>query len=227
MYDNTAQHRPRSLAVIAAWTAALDRLLGPPTSVLDCGAGTGFLSLVAARLGHRVTALDVSEEMLIRLRRKAEAEGLRIRTVVGPAHEPPEGNEIVIERHLMWTLPEPAATLRAWRQVSPNGRLVLFESLWGVADPLGRYRAAAQARLRRMRGEPPHHHAEYGESLRSRLPMGQGTAPSALIDATLSAGWRAPQLERLRDVEWAERSELPIPERLVGTASRVVVTALA
>ena len=64
-YDDAPAHRPTSAAVQAAWTAALEALLPPaPARVLDCGAGTGFLSLIAARLGHRVTALDLSPQML-------------------------------------------------------------------------------------------------------------------------------------------------------------------
>jgi 2-polyprenyl-3-methyl-5-hydroxy-6-metoxy-1,4-benzoquinol methylase len=64
-YDHSSTHRPRSPAQSAAWTVALARLLPhPPARVLDCGAGTGFLSLTAARLGHEVTAVDISGQML-------------------------------------------------------------------------------------------------------------------------------------------------------------------
>ncbi len=73
-YDDTPAHHPTSAAVQAAWTAALEALLPPPPAhVLDCGAGTGFLSLIAARLGHRVTALDLSAQMLAKLRAAARA----------------------------------------------------------------------------------------------------------------------------------------------------------
>ena len=69
-YDHSPDHGPGSPAQQAAWNAALHRFLpGPGSRVLDVGAGTGFLSLAAARLGHPVTALDLSEEMLARLRR--------------------------------------------------------------------------------------------------------------------------------------------------------------
>ena len=139
-YDNAPGHRPRSPAVQAAWTAALDSLLPPaPARVLDCGAGTGFLSLIAARLGHRVTALDLSSAMLAKLGTAADAEGLDIDVVVAPAHEPPVGPEpfdAVIERHLLWTLPDPLAALSAWRAAAPGGRLVAVESLWGEAPVL-------------------------------------------------------------------------------------------
>jgi SAM-dependent methyltransferase len=225
-YDDSQQHHPTSPLVRAAWTAAMVRLLPPaPAEVLDCGAGTGFLSLIAARLGHRVTALDLSEQMLGHLRRAASAEDLDVRVVLSPAEDPPGDFDVVIERHLLWTLPDPASTLAAWRTASPHGRLVLFESLWGTVDPFERARGSARAALARLRREPPHHHAEYRPELRAALPLGNGTPPSLLCDLAVGAGWTEPRLERLRDVEWAERRELPLVERLVGVTPRIVICA--
>jgi len=224
-YDDSAQHRPRSPLVRAAWAAALARLLPPaPAAVLDCGAGTGFLSLLAARLGHRVTALDLSEQMLERLRQAAVTEGLDVTVVVGSADAPPDGFDAVIERHLLWTLPDPAAALAAWRAAAPSGRLVLFESLWGDVDSVERLRGRARTTIARLRREPPHHHAEYAPALRAALPLGRGTPPARLCEMAVDAGWREPRVERLRDVEWAERSVLPLPERVVGVTPRVAVT---
>ena len=225
-YDDAPQHRPRDPLVVAAWTAALARLLPPsPSSVLDCGAGTGFLSLIAARLGHRVTALDLSAGMLDRLRLAAESEGLAIDVRTGSADRPPSGFDAVMERHVLWTLPDPAAALAAWRDAAPGGRLVLVESLWGAVEPLGRLRAPMRRGLRRLRGAPPEHHASYPPELRRQLPLGTGTPPERLVELARAAGWRAPSVERLRDVEWAERRALPLPERLVGLAPRLAIVA--
>ena len=226
-YDRSRQHRPRSPMVEAAWMAALEARLPPaPAKVLDCGAGTGFLSLLAARLGHSVTAVDLSTAMLDRLRAKADELALPVEVVHTPAAEPPGGSyDVVMERHLLWTLPDPAAALRAWRDAAPTGRLLLVESLWGEVDGLERLRSQVRHRLHQIRKVPPEHHAEYDPALRQALPLGAGTHPGRLAAMAVDAGWRMPRLHRLADVEWAERCELPLPDRLVGVAPRFVIQA--
>jgi ubiquinone/menaquinone biosynthesis C-methylase UbiE len=225
-YNNARGHHPTSPAVLAAWAASLERLFGPDhISVLDVGAGTGFLSLIAARLGHKVTSLDLSPQMLERLRSTAKSEGLDIEVVVGNAAEPPTGFDAVMERHVLWTLQDPQTALVAWRRAAPEGRLFLIESLWGQVDPVEQMRRTALHALGLLRGTPPDHHASYSEEVRRSLPLAGGTAPSRLIEMSLAAGWRAPRLERMRDIEWAERSELPMPDRLIGVTPRFVVVA--
>jgi len=225
-YDDAPGHRPTSPASQAAWTAALEALLPPPPAlVLDCGAGTGFLSLMAARLGHRVTALDLSPKMLARLSTSAAAEGLDIAVVRAPAHEPPGGFDVVMERHLLWTLPDPTTALRAWRQAAPAGRLVAIESLWGDADPLEALRGRAWKFVQRRRGTPPDHHGPYPAEVRGALPLGTGTHPRAVAKLVGEAGWRAPRLVRLRDVEWASTLEHRFPERFLGVTPRFAVVA--
>jgi SAM-dependent methyltransferase len=53
-----------------------------PARVLDCGAGTGNLTLKLLRRGCNVTSVDISGEMLTRLVNKAQAAGLNTPTVV-------------------------------------------------------------------------------------------------------------------------------------------------
>lgn len=54
----------------------LSRGLGPNSTVVDLGCGTGVFSLAAAASGATVIAVDVSEPMLQALRSKARARGL-------------------------------------------------------------------------------------------------------------------------------------------------------
>jgi SAM-dependent methyltransferase len=226
-YDNAPGHRPTAPAEQAAWATALARLLPPPPArVLDVGAGTGFLSLMAARLGHKVTALDISPGMLAKLRVSAEAGGFDVEIVEGRAEEPPAGPfDAVMERHLMWTLRDPVATLKAWRASAPLGRLILVEGTWGRTDAVESARQAARRAVRKVRGTARDHHASYPTGVAAALPLGAGTNPSDLVDIVTKSGWPDPWIERLHDVEWTARVSLPMPERLLGVAPRFVVTA--
>lgn len=226
-YNRARGHVAGSPAEKAAWTAALTRYLPPPPSaVLDVGCGTGFLALPVAQLGHRVTGLDVSPKMLEELERQANALGLKLATVVGDASVPPgEKFDAVVERHLLWTLPDPVGALAAWRKAAPNGRLILFEGLWGQSDPAESRRNKARQAVRRMRRIPPDHHASYAPELKEKLPFGQGTHPDRVAAAVERAGWRQVTLERLRDVEWARQLQRQPAERLLGVTPVFVVSA--
>jgi SAM-dependent methyltransferase len=227
-YDDSTDHgwAAASPALRAAWNAALHRLLPAGGRVLDVGAGTGFLSLAAARLGHRVTALDLSGGMLERLREGAAREGLEVEVVQAGAEEPPAGPfDAVMERHLLWTLPDPAAALTAWRVVAPGGRLVLFEGLWGGADPVEQLRGQAREGLRRLRGEPDHHHDHYHPAVVEELPLAGGTHPDRVVELVEAAGWGPARLERLGDIEWAQLLGLPPSSRLLGVTPRFAVVA--
>jgi SAM-dependent methyltransferase len=226
-YDDAPDHGAATPAEQAAWNAALRRLLpSPPCHVLDAGAGTGFLSLACGRLGHRVTALDLSSGMLARLRAAAERHGLAVEVVEGEAGSPPPGPfHAVIERHLLWTLPDPGAALAAWRAVAPTGRLVLFEGLWGRADPVERLRQQTREGVRRLRGEPDHHHDRYEQAVVEALPLASGTHPDRLIELVEGAGWGAARLERLRDIEWTRLLRQPPAARLLGVTPQFAVVA--
>ena len=226
-YDDSSSHSVSDPLEAAAWRAALRRTLPDPgASILDAGAGTGALSVLATELGYHVTALDMSEGMLSKAREKARERKLDITFVVGQAVEPPPGLfDAVMERHVVWTMPDPVAVLRAWRAVViPGGKLVLFEGVWKPATPTDRMRVAAAEGLRKVRGNGAHHHAPYPEDVMAQLPLAGMSSPGPLIDAVHEAGWRAARVERLADIEWAVqlRERWPLG-RLEHTARYVLI----
>ncbi len=198
-----------------------------PASVLDVGAGTGFLSLMALELGHHVTAVDLSSGMLGRLRAKAEEAGLQVEIVEAEAASVPPGPfDAVISRHLLWTLPEPLTALRAWRDAAPQGRLVLVDRLWGEpASSTERVRRWAGRGLARARRTAPAHHAPYTPELRAALPLARGASLESLLHLVSAAGWASPRIRQLTDVDWATRRGLPWPERALIGAPEVALVA--
>src|SRR5437764_14571176 len=66
-YDRSVGHAISDPVEAAAWRAELRRLLQTlPSRVLDVGAGTGSLSLLAAGIGYQVQACHLSAGMIVR-----------------------------------------------------------------------------------------------------------------------------------------------------------------
>jgi SAM-dependent methyltransferase len=227
-YDDSASHSVSDPLEAAAWRAALRRALPDPgAKVLDAGAGTGALSLLAAELGYDVTALDLSEGMLSKARAKAAANGIELTFVVGPAADPPPGPfDAVMERHVVWTMPDPVKVLRAWLDVMvPGGRLVLFEGVWGADTRVQQVKDRAAEMLRRVLGVEDHHHAPYPADVLAQLPLARMTSPLPLIGMVHEAGWKAVRIQRLRDVEWASMQYEPWPLGWLEQRPRYVLVA--
>ena len=143
---------------------------GGPKKVLDVGAGTGYVSLVLARLGHEVTGVDLSRAMLSIASAKAGALGLDVRLVEGDADDLPFSGrpfDAVVSRHVLWTLPHPEQAIRGWsRLVRRGGKVVVIDGgsqARGlkrlVRRPYFMYRAAREGR-------------SIGEVLRCDYPAG-------------------------------------------------------
>jgi SAM-dependent methyltransferase len=227
VYDNSPEHHPRRPHERAAWSGTLRRLLpDPPARVLDAGAGTGFLSLLLADQGYQVTAMDLSPAMLEALRAKAAHFGLDVETVQADAASPPDGPfDAVVERHLLWTLPDPAAALAAWRRVAPAGRLVLIEGTWGKTGGITGLQAEVRSLARRFRSAESGHHGHYTDRVVSALPHANGITPAEMVSLVQESPWGRARLERLRDVEWATLEGRSLLDQILGTNPRWAVTA--
>jgi len=180
----------RGSALYGRWAEILAQNLGPaPSNVLDLATGTGFIALILAELGHRVTAIDLSAEMLAQAL-KAAGGRPDVRFELGDAVEPamPAGSfDAVVNRHLLWTLREPVHAMSKWRDLlRPSGVLLCFDGFWFGSAPSDE--------------EPEPFRRHYTTSTRSALPFMHSTSVEPIIAAMEEAGFA--------HVSWRDLPEL-------------------
>lgn len=104
---------------------------------------------------------------------------------------------------------------------------MLFEGLWGDADPAealrGRLRRVVHKALRRA----PGHHAPYPGDVLAALPLAGVTTPARVCEVVAASAWGTPRLERLADVEWVRTLAMPLAERPLGVTPQYAVSAQA
>jgi ubiquinone/menaquinone biosynthesis C-methylase UbiE len=152
-FDEDFGHSIRTPAERAAWDRILDLVLAGHRALesLDAGCGTGFLSFELATRGHHVTGVDFAPAMLAEARRKAAERSVSIRFEEADAEHlpfPAGGFDLVISRHLLWTLPHPEAAIDDWiRVLRPGGRLVVVDGQFdagAAAPPAGSARTSEE-----------------------------------------------------------------------------------
>ena len=132
-FDEDFGHSIRTPDERAAWDRILDLVLGGRAALdaLDAGCGTGFLAFELTARGHRVTGVDFAPAMVAEARRKAAARGVPIRLEEADAEQlpfAPGSFDLVMSRHVLWTLPHPEAAIHEWiRVLRPGARLVIVD----------------------------------------------------------------------------------------------------
>ncbi len=112
---------------------ALIRLL-PRARYADLGIGDGLLTLMLAEVAERVTAVDISKEMLSQLRTRAAAQGLsNIELVEGEIEDLPlpdaSFDVVVMSQALHHAVAPEKALSEARRILIPGGRLLVLDLL--------------------------------------------------------------------------------------------------
>jgi len=175
-FDEDFGHSIRTPAERAAWNRILDLILGGRGALdaLDAGCGTGFLTFELAARGLRVTAVDFAPAMITEARRKAALRLVSVRFGQADAEQLPFAPgtfDLVISRHLLWTLPHPQAAIDEWiRVLRPGGRLVVVDGQFDVGVSAGSPASA--------------HMSEEYAAVGDRLPF-LGGRPQAEIEALL------------------------------------------
>lgn len=109
-----------------------------PKDVIDLGTGTGACAIIAAKLGHRVTAYDGSEHMLIAAGKAAEQAGVRVNFIHGIVEDTeiqPLSADIVTIRNVLWTVEDPDVVLRkAYKILRPEGKIIVADGEWSATE---------------------------------------------------------------------------------------------
>lgn len=201
-FDNDPGHKIADGPEMLAWRALFARHLGAANGrrLLDLASGTGEVARLCRSMGFTVTGLDWSEPMLERARAKlpdvtflqADAE----RTML------PDGSvDVIVTRHLVWTLVDPPAAFAEWRRVlAPGGQLVIVDGDFVTRGWLSRLLGAlAQTG---QHGDASRHHA-----ILSRVHFCGGAKASDVSALLRQAGFEDIRIDR--DLRAIHRAQAP------------------
>ncbi len=134
-YDKNVRQVIYSDRERAAWQKIFVQALGSEKlRILDVGTGPGIVANLLADLGHEIVGVDVSEGMLKKAMENSGALHHSLELVQGDGEKLPfeSGSfDAVVNRYVLWTLPDPKKALAEWRRVlKPGGRLVVVDGTW-------------------------------------------------------------------------------------------------
>jgi ubiquinone/menaquinone biosynthesis C-methylase UbiE len=212
IYDRCPGHGICTGGEKVAWKQELTRNL-PQSSqrVLDVGCGTGVMGLLFAEMGHQVTGVDLSEAMMAKAREKAYAQNLSIELRTGDAEHLPfnDGSfDVVITRHLLWTLPHPEIAPKEWHRVLAKGGVVLvIDGVWTDRSVQFRAKRILSDGLARIFGHT--HGGHYDKKLRSQFPYDGGVPKETMVSDLEHAGFTVTSCRDLMYIQEMQKPQHP------------------
>ena len=202
-FDQSPGHEIFSDEERFAWHALIERHLGRGNGrrALDLASGTGVISHLMDDLGYCVTGIDWSEAMLERARAKAASRGRAIRFHLGDAENTLEADnsyDVIVTRHLVWTLVDPKACFAEWlRVLKPGGKLMVIDGDFvntGFVERLIKRLAALLERIRLTKTSASQTSAAMAvehESILSRVHFSNGARVDTVSGMLTEAGFSA------------------------------------
>lgn len=227
-YDSFHGHGIKSKEERDAWKDTLEAVLpSGRLRILDVGCGTGELSLLLAGMGHQITGIDLSDEMLSVARSKAKASRLRAQFVTGDAESLNFDDDIfdaVINRHLLWTLPHPDSALGEWKRVLiKGGRVIIIDGLWmdgSLENKLRRLiRDLSVIILERQNPRK----GWYSKKTEAKLPHPHGMNAKAARDYLEEAGFTEIEQRDLDDIKEIQRRHMPFSQKITYNAAYYMI----
>ena len=216
-FDASPGHEIFSEDERRAWRDLIAKHLGPGDGrrALDLASGTAVISHLMDDAGYKVTGLDWSEAMLERARAKARQRGRDIRFRIADAEhtmEPDAAYDVVITRHLVWTLIDPESCFREWlRVLKPGGRLLIVDGDFvntGRAERLLKKLAGILEKVGLLRTDPKHAPPELTgkhEEILRQVYFSGGARADEVAALLAAAGFQRIEIDRdLRQVHKAQ-----------------------
>jgi ubiquinone/menaquinone biosynthesis C-methylase UbiE len=218
-YDDKEGHGIHSEIEKGAWKTLIQGLLpSGRLEVLDVGCGTGEMGLLFTELGHHVTGLDLSEKMLAKAKEKTSKKMLDISFKKGDAEDPPfkAGTfDVIVTRHLLWTLPHPDIAVKNWKKVLKNGGvLIVIDGLYngGLIERKTKQFISDFLILLVKRKYPIR--KGYANEITTALPNPNGVPPKKTFEYFVKAGFKNVKDLDLKEIIKIQKEEMPFQKRI-------------
>lgn len=211
-YDDRVSHGILTAEEKRLWMNVFRAVLPEgPLRILDVGCGTGAMGLLLSEMGYDVIGIDLSEKMMEVGQKKNEKRRLSMIFIKGDAENPPfEDNyfDVVINRHLLWTLPHPDIALASWkRTVKPNGQVIVIDGVWDDGEKITKIRRNLSAALEKI-FDPVPSPSGYDEEVLEILPNAGGVSDSNARKYFSKAGFKNIYLNNLIHIRDSQKKQL-------------------
>ncbi len=214
-----------------------DGVLGDGTvrRALDLASGTGVISHLLHDLGFDVTGLDWSEAMLAKARDKSKLRQSNIRFLLGDAEntfEDDDSYDVIVTRHLVWTLIDPAMAFAEWlRVLKPGGKLLIVDGdfvspTWMSTLNKTMANLLHAIGLKRVIDETPQ--IKTHRDILARVHFSQGARADAVCEMLKSAGFDPVTTDfNMRQIHRAQSKHLGLAKGLErGAQHRYAICAI-
>jgi len=135
-------------------------------------------------MGHDVTGVDLSENMLEKAAKNAKEKGVDVSLVQGDAEEIPLNDgeyDFVLSKYLLWTLPQPDKFMsECCRLLKDGGLMMIVDGLW-FQNPDGTEKKSS--RYEKFN--------ELYSDVKPNLPLAKNNTPERITALAQSHGFEA------------------------------------